>query len=251
MNTPLAIILFGLVAAGAEILGGSVVLMKREWPQKIQEYLLALGAGFILALVLLDLIPESIAGIGATAPLLILLGFSMMHFAEHTLVGHLHFGEEVHPEVMMSKIASYSAFWGLFIHAFFDGVSISAGMQYDFPLGLMIFFAILLHKFPEGLTIASIMLAAEQPRRNAFWASAGTGAGTMLGIVTMFLLKSINADIIGYAFAFSAGAGMYVGASDLIPEINRSKNRIAPIVVFVGMILFYCSSLLVEKLTGR
>jgi zinc transporter ZupT len=251
MNLSLTIILFGLVAAGAEILGGSVVLMRREWPQRIQEYLLALGAGFILALVLLDLIPESIAGIGSTAPLLILLGFSMMHFAEHTVVGHLHFGEEVHSEVMVSKVASYSAFWGLFIHAFFDGVSISAGMQYNFPLGLMIFFAILLHKFPEGLTIASIMLAAEQPRKNAFWASAGTGVGTMLGIVAMFLLKSVNAHIIGYAFAFSAGAGMYVGASDLIPEVNRSKNRIAPIAVFVGMILFYISSLVVGKLTGR
>jgi zinc transporter ZupT len=251
MNISLIIILFGLVAAGAEILGGSVVLMRREWPQRIQEYLLALGAGFILALVLLDLIPESIAGIGSTAPLLILLGFSMMHFAEHTVVGHLHFGEEVHSEVMVSKVASYSAFWGLFIHAFFDGVSISAGMQYNFPLGLMIFFAILLHKFPEGLTIASIMLAADQPRKNAFWASAGTGVGTMLGIVAMFLLKSVNAYIIGYAFAFSAGAGMYVGASDLIPEINRSKNRIAPIVVFVGMILFYISSLVVGRLTGR
>jgi zinc transporter ZupT len=250
MNISLAIILFGLVAAGAEILGGSVVLMRREWPQRIQEYLLALGAGFILALVLLDLIPESIAGIGSTAPLLILLGFSMMHFAEHTVVGHLHFGEEVHSEVMVSKVASYSAFWGLFIHAFFDGVSISAGMQYNFPLGLMIFFAILLHKFPEGLTIASIMLAAEQPRKKAFLASAGTGVGTMLGIVAMFLLKNVNAHVIGYAFAFSAGAGMYVGASDLIPEVNRSKNRIAPIVVFVGMILFYISSLVVGKLTG-
>ena len=251
MNISFVIVLFGLVAASAEILGGSVVLMRREWPQKIQEYLLALGAGFILALVLLDLIPESIAGIGATAPLLILLGFSMLHFAEHTVGGHLHFGEEVHSDVMVSKVASYSAFWGLFIHAFFDGVSISAGMQYNFPLGLMMFFAILLHKFPEGLTIASIMLAADQPRRKAFWATAGTGAGTMLGIVTMFFLKDVNAQIIGYAFAFSAGAGMYVGASDLIPEINRSKNRIAPIVVFVGMILFYISSLVVVKIVGK
>ncbi len=49
---------------------------------------------------------------------------------------------------------------------------------------------------------------------------------------------------------FSAGAGMYVGASDLIPEINRSKNRIAPIVVFVGMVLFYVSSVIVARVIG-
>jgi zinc transporter ZupT len=115
----------------------------------------------------------------------------------------------------------------------------------------MIFFAILLHKFPEGLTIASVMLAADHPRRNAFWASAGAGAGTMLGIVAKFFLRDINSQVVGYAFAFSAGAGMYVGASDLIPEINRSKNRIAPIVVFVGMILFYVSSVIVARVIGR
>ncbi len=97
MNIPFTIIVYGLVAASAEILGGSVVLMQKKWPQKIQEYLLALGAGFILALVLLDLIPVSITGIGPAAPLLILTGFSVMHFAEHTVVGHLHFGEECTP----------------------------------------------------------------------------------------------------------------------------------------------------------
>src|ERR1700690_3697364 len=112
MNNYAAIFLFGLVAAGAEIIGGGVVLFNRKWPQKIQENLLALGAGFILALVLLDLIPVSITGIGRAAPLFIRTGFSVMHFAEHTIVVHLHFGEEVHSEVMVSKVASYSAFWG-------------------------------------------------------------------------------------------------------------------------------------------
>ncbi|HTY10091.1 MAG TPA: ZIP family metal transporter [Bacteroidota bacterium] len=250
MNISLTILLFGLVTVCAEILGGAVVLMRRGWPQRIQEYFLALGAGFILALVILDLIPVSITSIGQAAPLLILAGFSVMHFAEHTIVGHLHFGEEVHADVMLSKVASYSAFWGLFTHAFFDGVSISAGMQYNVSLGIMIFVAILLHKFPEGLTIASVMLAADHPRKNAFWASAGAGAGTMLGIIAMFFLKDIGSGVVGYAFAFSAGAGMYVGASDLIPEINRSENRSVPIAVFGGMILFYCSSRIVSSILG-
>jgi hypothetical protein len=46
----LIILLFGLIAAAAEILGGVLITMRQEWPRKIQEYLLALSAGFILAL---------------------------------------------------------------------------------------------------------------------------------------------------------------------------------------------------------
>ncbi len=242
------IILFGLIAASAEILGGALVALRKEWPRRVQEYLLALSAGFLLALVFFDLIPESLNLLGGTASLYIVLGFGMLHFFEHTIVGHFHFGEETHADVMVSKLASISAFSGLFVHAFFDGISISAGMQYDFFTGMLIFIAILLHKLPEGFTIASIMIAARQPRKNAFIASLAIGVATMLGILVVFLLSNIDKNFVGIAFAFSAGAATYVGASDLIPEINRSENRITPLIVFGGMILFYLSQLALRSI---
>jgi zinc transporter ZupT len=235
------IILFGLIAAAAEVLGGTLIILRKEWPKKVQEYLIALSAGFLLALVFFDLIPVSLNFVGPFAPLYIILGFSTLHFFEHTIVGHLHFGEETHTDVMVSRVASLSAFAGLFIHAFFDGISISAGMQYDYFIGLLVFIAILLHKLPEGLTIASIMIAASQPRKNAFLASLAIGVATMLGIVIVFLISGLEKSTVGIAFAFSAGAATYVGASDLIPEVNRSKNRVVPLIVFGGMLLFYLS----------
>lgn len=248
MNTTLLIIIAGMVAAGAEILGGAFIAWKHDISHTIEEYLIALGAGFLLALVMIDLLPESIENIGSIAPLWMLVGFSVIHFVEHTVVKHLHFGEEIHSDVMISKVASYSAFWGLFIHAFFDGLAISAGMYYNLSLGIMIFIAITLHKFPEGLTMASIMLASKQSRKTALRASAGVASGTMIGIFMIFFLKNMDPEITGYAFAFSAGAALYVGASDLIPEINRSDNRLLSIIVFVGMILFYLSSLFIESI---
>lgn len=246
----LTIIVYGLIAALAEILGGSLVVLRKEWPKRVQEYLLALSAGFILALVFMELIPESITAVGIQAPLYMLAGYSVLHFFEHTIVGHLHFGEETHHDVMISKVASISTFSGLFIHAFFDGFAISAAMQFDFSLGLLVFFAVLLHKIPEGLTIASVMLAADHRRRTAFLASAAIGVATMLGIVSVFLLAEVNLTIVGIAFAFSAGIATYVGASDLIPEINHSKNRIIPVLVFGGMALFYVGKILLGNAHG-
>jgi ZIP family zinc transporter/zinc and cadmium transporter len=241
------IILFGLIAAGAEVLGGTLVALRKEWPKKVQEYLIALSAGFLLALVFFDLIPVSLAAVGEAAPLYILLGFSVLHFFEHTLVGHLHFGEETHLDVMVSRAASLSAFSGLFIHAFFDGISISAGMQYDYAIGLLVFLAVLLHKLPEGLTVASIMIASRTTRRNALLASLALGVATMLGVGIVFFISSVGRGAVGIVFAFSAGAATYVGASDLIPEINRSKNRVVPLIVFGGMLLFYASQELLKR----
>lgn len=250
-DVTLYIIAAGLIAGTAELLGGAFVAWKHDMSKRIQENLIALGAGFMLALVMIDLLPESIENIGSSAPVWMLIGFSVIHFVEHTVVKHLHFGEETHSHVMVSKVASYSAFWGLFIHAFFDGLAISAGMYYDLPLGILIFIAILLHKFPEGLTIASIMLASKQSRQTALKATAGIAAGTMIGIFMIFFLQNVDPMITGYAFAFSAGAALYVSASDLIPEINRSDNRILSLVVFVGMVLYYLSGILLKSFVGH
>jgi len=242
------VFLFGLAAAAAEVLGGSLIYLRKSWPRRVQETLLALGAGFILALVFLKLIPSSIRAIGDSAMLYCLLGFATIHFFEHTIVGHLHFGEETHSDAMVTKGASLSAFTGLFVHAFFDGFTISIGFQFNFLLGVLIFFAVLLHKFPEGLTIGSIVVAAGYPRKVVLMSSMGLAGATLIGVCTLFVFQNLNADLVGAAFAFSAGVAVYVGASDLIPEINKSKDRIPPLVVFAGMIMFYLSDRILEML---
>jgi ZIP family zinc transporter/zinc and cadmium transporter len=247
----LPVLVYGCVAAAVEIVGSALVVMRKSWPRAVQEYLLAIGAGFILALVFLELIPESIEAVGGRAPLFMLLGYAFLHFFEHTLVGHLHFGEETHHEVMLSRAASLSTVGGLMVHAFFDGFAISAGLQFDFYLGLLVFLAVLLHKIPEGLTVATVMLAAHYRRSTAFAASAAVGAATILGAVTVILLVQVNAEILGLCFALSAGIATYVGASDLVPEINHSRNRLMPLLVFGGMLLFYLGTLVLTPIAGH
>jgi zinc transporter ZupT len=250
MTNTAIILLFGFIAAFAEILGAAIVLLRQRWPRKTQEYLVALGAGFILALVFSELIPRSFESVGEIAAIFIILGYAMLHLFEHTIVGHLHFGEETHHDIMVSKIASLSAYAGLFVHAFFDGFSISVGIQFNYFVGLLIFIAVLLHKVPEGMTIASIMLAARHTRRFGLWASIGLGIATMIGAGMIFVFTNVDARITGFAFAISAGAGAYVGATDLVPEINKSENRFAPFIVLLGMLLFYGTLRILELWTG-
>jgi ZIP family zinc transporter/zinc and cadmium transporter len=242
------ILLFGLAAAVAEIFGGVLILMRRTWPKRAQETLLALGAGFIMALAFFKLIPASIETLGMSAGIYLLVGFSLIHFFEHTLVGHFHFGEETHANVMVSRVASVSAFSGLLIHAFFDGFSISVGMQFNFLLGVLVFCGVLLHKVPEGLTIGSIMMAGGFSRKAVLLSALATGGATLLGACSVIVLSGVGREGLGIAFAVSAGAAVYVGASDLIPEINKSEHRLPPFIVFLGMLLFYVSETMLENL---
>ena len=179
---------------------------------------------------------------------LLLGGYLLIQLFEHTLAPHFHFGAETHPESFMKPSAAYTAVGGLWIHTFFDGVSIAAAFLVNFSVGLLVFIAILLHKMPEGFTVASIMLASGRSTQKALWATAAIGAATLAGVVAVALLNTRISNAVGYALPFSAGVTLYVAASDLIPEVNHKEERnpMVSIVVFVGVALFYLLHRLIE-----
>src|SRR5687768_11727861 len=185
MTSPLALsLVFGGAAAAANVLGGLVVVMRRHWNEMFLKYFLGLGAGFMLAATFLQMLPASLA-LSPSAPALVLAGYFLVHFFEHTLAPHFHFGEEHHDDVMVNPAVGISALIGLSIHTFFDGVSIASGFLVSLPLGLLIFFAVVLHKIPEGVTVASIALASGHSKRAALSASFLLGGATLAGVLAM------------------------------------------------------------------
>ncbi len=220
----------GLTAAAANVFGG-LFIVRRDWSRLFLKYFLALGAGFMLAAAFLEIIPESIRLAGDRALLLVLVGYFVVHLFEHTLAPHFHFGEETHLSEMTPQHAGLSALLGLMIHTFFDGVAIASGFLVSTWLGGVIFLAIFLHKFPEGFTVASLMLASGQSRRVALLASVMLGAATVVGVLLMNVLRGE----VGYALPLSGGVTVYVAASDLMPEVNREPGVRMAIVVFLGV----------------
>src|SRR4051795_8602657 len=179
-------ILLGLTAAAANIFGGAIIV-QRHWERRYLRYFVALGAGFMLATALVEMVPESIELRGREAPLLVLLGYLIIHFFEHTVTPHFHFGEETHHDEFFHSHAGYSVLVGLIIHTFFDGIAIASGFIVSNWLGWIVFLAVFLHKIPEGFTVASVMLAGGQSKKAAWGASALLGAATLAGVLTMAL----------------------------------------------------------------
>lgn len=233
----------GAIAAAANVLGGLVVVSFKHWNELLLKYFIGLGAGFMLAAACLRMLPESLR-LTPHAPALVLAGYLIVHFFEHTLAPHFHFGEETHGEVMLSPGVGFSALVGLSIHTFFDGVSIASGFLVSVPLGLLIFFAVILHKVPEGFTIASIALAAGRGPRGAIVASAVLAGATLSGVVGMHAVTGI----VGHALALSTGVTLYVAASDLVPEVNEHHGPGMALVVFAGVALFAVTALVLEAL---
>lgn len=231
---------FIVLTAGATALGGVVLTLRRRWDAALLNHFVALGGGFMLAAAVLEMMPVS-ASMTSMAPILVLAGYLLIHLVEHTVVPHFHFGEETHPEHVGVGVG-VSALVGLSIHSFFDGISIASGFVISPRLGLLLFTAIILHKAPEGFTIASIMLAAGYSRRTALLSSIAVGAAGIFGAFAMYPLQRF----VGEGLAFSAGVTLYVAASDLIPEVNRSERGWVAVMVFVGVLLYYVTEMIIE-----
>jgi zinc and cadmium transporter len=229
MSPILTSLLLGLTAAGANVFGGAIIVQKR-WERAYLRYFVALGAGFMLATSLVEMVPQSIALRGPRAGFLILLGYLLVHFFEHTVTPHFHFGEETHADAFVHAHLGYSVLLGLLIHTFFDGIAIASGFLVSNWLGWIIFLAVFLHKIPEGFTIASVMLASGRSRGFAWGASVLLGAATVAGVMTMAVFR----HEVGFGLPLSAGVTIYVAASDLIPEVNQETGVRMAGLVFVG-----------------
>ncbi|MFB3922875.1 MAG: ZIP family metal transporter [Terriglobia bacterium] len=222
----------GIIAGLANLFGGAIVTA-RPWSRTFLTYFIALGSGFMLATAITEMVPESLHLAPAEAPILILLGYFIVHFFEHSWPAHFHFGEETHADEFLNSSVAYTALGGLTAHTFFDGVALASGFMISNWLGMVIFGAVILHNIPEGFTIASVMSAARKSRSAGLWAAAALGASRILGILAMALAQSF----VSYGLALSAGVTLYVAASDLIPEVNKSPGPRIALTVAAGVAL--------------
>ena len=227
---------FALIAAGANILGAAAVTWRAGWSLRTLEALVALSAGFMISVTLVDILPEAVARGGREAALVALGGYVLVHLTQHTLAPHFHFGEETHE---VTALASVSALIGLLLHTFVDGVAIASGFHVSDTLGMLIFLAILLHKFPEGLAISSLFLAAGASRRKALGAAGLLGAATIAGVLLTAGVEGLRE----HGLALSGGVTLYVAASNLVPEFQAKRGLRLPAAFIAGCLLYLAAQM--------
>ena len=235
--------LLSLVAALATVAGGLFVIRHVRGRSVWLRAFLAFGAGYLLAAALLVMIPETFESLGVWAPALVLAGYVLTHVFEHALVPHFHFGEETHGDSeALGRQTFLAATLGLLVHSFFDGTAIGSGFLLSDHLGWVLFLAIVLHKLPDGFTLASLALASGQSSSTAMTAVAGLGLATLLGTVAIQLVASWALPVL----AISAGVALYIAATDLMPEVNKERGIRWSLISLAGVATLYLSESLLH-----
>jgi len=252
------------------VLGGLILFptsLHRKYKQYL-KHLLAVGAGFMLAVTLIEILPNSIElwhketdghAHGSEhyfIPMMLMLsGYLLTQLVEHTIAPHFHLGEEMHCEdddhnhALISTKTAYTAVAGLLIHTFFDGVAIAAAAMIDAKVGLLVFVAVLLHKFPEGFTVGSMVMAAGKSRTQVLTATGLMGITTFLGVVLYYFAGTSLGISTAYALPIAGGVTLYVAASDLIPEVNHhgGNNLATTLSLIAGVALFFAAHFVLHE----
>jgi zinc and cadmium transporter len=231
--------IYALLAAVANVAGGLLITSASPRGIRAQRMLLGFGAGFMLSVAFLAMLPHAVEE-SASAGLVALLGYLLVHVTQHVLTPHFHFGEETHHEAMVDQWVGTAALLGLLLHTFFDGVAIASAFDVDTSLGVVVFMAVFVHKVPEGVTIASIMLVSGNSERKALLGVALLGLSTIAGV----LLTSTLEPLARHGLALSAGVTIYVAASNLMPEVQKQKDMISGVGVVSGVLAYLLARLM-------
>ncbi|MDQ6597056.1 hypothetical protein E2K98_00380 [Bacillus salipaludis] len=198
--------------------------------------LVALSAGLLISIALLDLIPEGQEGLEHST-LFVLIGFLIMYFIFLPTTTNGKNGLENSDNATIRGLSI-----GMLLHNFFEGLSIGISYSASFELGVFVSIALVIHKIPEGLSYTSVMLAFLNGRRKTTIYLIVQGIFTWLGAGSAILvsgLKDYQEQIVAIGLSITAGIFLYLCGTLLLPLINRGTFKITPWFFLGGILLYF------------
>lgn len=227
MNSIFYLLTFSFIGSVAGLIGGVVLLFKEKWAKNLTSVSVPLAAGVLLAVALLDVLPEAVEKVGNLSFTIVLFVFVALFMVErfafflhhHKQESDHHVGHKHSEESTVSLVI-----FGDTIHNFLDGVAIGASFLVNPSLGLIVSLSTFLHETPHEIADFGILLAKGWSRQKAFNANFASALATFPGaILTYYFAESIEAGI-GILLAIAAGFFLYVATTDFLPEAQHSTR---------------------------
>jgi len=222
-------ILLGGIAMSALALVGSVTLILRESTlRKLLLPLVSFAAGSLVGGALFHMIPASLASMPVMATFLwVALGF-LIFFA---LEQFLHWHHCHRASATCRQPLTYLVLIGDALHNFLGGLSIAGVFLVDVRLGIAAWIAAAAHEVPQELGDFGVLVHGGWRRRTALLINLLSGLTFLVGGLVAYA-ASLQADV-RWLVPLAAGNFLYIGASDLVPEVNKAHSVGANLLHFV------------------
>ena len=246
MNALYWIIASGLLMSAIAMVGSITLLLEPATLERLILPLVAFAAGSLIGGAFFHMLPAAIEEFDNTLiPFLcVVLGFCVFFALEQFLHWH-----HCHlPTVNCKQPLSYLILIGDGLHNFIGGLAIAGIFLIDIRLGIMAWLAAAAHEIPQELGDFGVLIHGGWERSKALLFNVVSGLMFLLGGLLSYSL-SFSFDV-SYLIPFAAGNFIYIGASDLVPEVNKHEdfkaNAINYGIFVLGVLLMLLVKLLPE-----
>ena len=134
----------------------------------------------------------------------------------------------------------------LSFHSFFDGVALTSGFEHAHSGSNSVFIAIAIHKFPEGLALASLMLGAAYTRTKILIYVTLVELTTVVGALAGILISSLHISEFwfGIIMAHIAGGFIFLGLHAIKGELFEHHTKLVVFYFSIGSLLILTSQII-------
>jgi len=214
------------------LIGALTLPFKEATLKAILLPLVALSAGSLLGGAFFHMIPESVEKIGSqtTVYIWVVLGFSIFLLLEQLL--HYHHCHRDSTDCRMPL--TYLVLIGDGIHNFIGGIAVAGTFLIDVRLGITTWLAAAAHEIPQEIGDFGVLVHGGLSTKKALLYNVLSASTFLVGGILAYLFSFTS--WVYYLIPFAAGNFLYIGASDLVPEVNRHDHLVNNIIHFLSFV---------------
>lgn len=213
---------------------GIYIIGKHEaWGRKNVVYFMSFAAGVLITVSFVHLIPRSFE-MNPLSPVYLLAGFFAL-YGLNRLITIMVCNEMDAPDLSFGLIPML----GIGFHSFLDGVIYSVTFNVSIFTGVLAAIGMVLHEFPEGIVTFLLLGKGGMPKRRASaFAFIAAAISTPIGTLLSFpFIQRIEKPTLGALLGLSSGALVYVGASHLLPAVEKENQRYTLVSLLSGILV--------------
>ena len=228
MNVLAWIVLGGVLMAAIALSGSLMLLLKQSALDRIIVPMVAFAAGSLLGGAFFYMLPSAAERIADPARLYAwtLAGFTVFFALEQIL--HWHHCRRASSDCRQPL--TYLILFGDALHNFLGGLGVAGVFLIDVRLGIAAWIAAAAHELPQELGDFAVLIHGGWDPKKALLFNVLSGLTFLIGGLVAWL-ASATMDV-SFLVPFAAGNFIYIGASDLVPEVNKHRSFAKNVISF-------------------
>jgi len=231
MSMIIIVFLGSAVSLFGTMLGASLGVLFKKPSNKLLGAIIGFAGGIMLAVVVFDLIPESLENWSFFGAIIFcVIGIFTVMIIDNAFNLDKYFGNK------HLKAAAITAL-GLAMHNFPEGVIMGCGFVSGTGLGLKMSLVIAIHDIPEGIAVSAPLMVSKVKVSKILLYAALTALPTAFGVWLGAYIGGISKDVLGASLAFTSGVMLYVVCREMLPESSKLWDGVTSTIGILAGIL--------------